>query len=256
MESGEEIRRFVGQPYAVDAVAFSPDGRLAVSAGPGAMAILWDVATGAEIRRFEDYWEDSMWTTESYWDVLFSPDGEQIYAAHSYGPIIVWDVESGAKIRELAGHQQFAAGITFSNDGQRLVSGGSDSQIIFWDTQTGNILRRYDNHAGGMTSALQLSPDETLLFGGNLNGTLSLWHVETGEEIRRYKDGFITSPIFTPDGNNAVVGFRDGTVELWRIDATLEELLTWTQNNRYITELTCEQRELYRVEPLCEPESN
>jgi WD40 repeat protein/serine/threonine protein kinase len=256
VETGEEIRRFVGQPYAVSALAFSPDGRLALSSGNGAIVILWDVETGAEIRRFEDYWEDSMWTTESYWDVRFNPDGKQIYAAHSYGPIIVWDVESGAKIQELAGHQQFAAGITFSNDGQRLVSGGSDSQIIFWDTQTGNILHRYDNHAGGMSSALQLSSDETLLFGGNLNGTNSLWRIETGEEIRRYKDGFTISLNFIPDGYHSVVGFHDGTVELWRIDSTLDELLSWTQNNRYIPDLTCEQRELYRVEPLCEPESD
>jgi WD40 repeat protein len=254
IETGEEIHRFVGQPYAVSALAFSPDGRSAVSAGNGAMAILWDMETGEEIRRFEDYWVDSPWSIESYWDVQFSPDGKQIYAAHSKGPIIVWDVESGAKIRELTGHQQFAAGMTFSNDGQRLVSGGADSQIIFWDTQTGNILHRYDNHAGGMTSALQLSPDETLLFGGSLSGITSLWQVDTGEEIRRYKDGFTISSNFIPDGNHAVVGFHDGTVELWRIDSTLDDLLSWTQNNRYIPDLTCEQRELYRVEPLCEPE--
>jgi hypothetical protein len=28
--------------------------------------------------------------------------------------------------------------------------------------------------------------------------------------------------------------------------------LAWTQNNRYIPELTCQQRERYGVEPLCE----
>jgi WD40 repeat protein/DNA-binding CsgD family transcriptional regulator len=255
VETGEEIRRFVGQPYAVEAVAFSPDGRLAVSSGHGAMAILWDVETGAVIRRFEDHWVDSMWGTESYWDIRFSPDGKQIFAAYSYGPIIAWDVESGVKIQELVGHRTAAAGITFSNDGQRLVSGGSDSQIILWDMDTGSILRRFATHAGG-SGQTQFSPDETLLLGGSLSGITSLWQVDTGEEIRRYKDGFTISSNFIPDGNHAVVGFQDGTVELWRIDATLDELLTWTQNNRYIRELTCEQRELYRVEPFCEPDVN
>ncbi len=254
VETGEEIRRFVGQPYAVEAVDFSPDGRFAVSSGPGAIAILWDVETGTEIRRFEDYWVDSMWGTESYWDVSFSPDGKQIFAAYSYGPIIAWDVESGTKIHELAGHRTAARGITFSKDGQQLVSGGSDSQIILWDMGTGSILRRFATHAGG-SGQIQFSPDETLLLGGSLSGITSLWQVDTGEEIRRYTDGFAPSKNFTPDGNHAVVGFLDGTVELWRIDSKLEELLTWTQNNRYIPELTCEQRELYRVEPLCEPES-
>jgi hypothetical protein len=49
-----------------------------------------------------------------------------------------------------------------------------------------------------------------------------------------------------------LAGYRDGTLEMWRIDSTLDELLSWTENNRYVPELTCEQRELYSVEPLCE----
>jgi WD40 repeat protein/DNA-binding SARP family transcriptional activator len=263
VETGEEIRRFEGQPYAVEAVAFSPDGRLAASAGAGAMAILWDVETGAEIRRFEDYWVDSPWGIETFWDVEFSPDGNrifashtsQVFASHSNGAIIGWDVESGKRIQELFGHSQVAASIVFSKDGQRLVSGGTDSQIILWDMGTGNILRRFATHPGG-TRQVQFSPDESFLLGGSLNGTNSLWRVDTGEEIRRYEGGFVKSMRFTLDGHHAVVGYQDGRVELWRIDSTLEELLTWTRNNRYIPELTCEQRQLYRVEPLCEPESN
>jgi WD40 repeat protein len=218
------------------------------------MAILWDVETGEEIRRFEDYWVDSMWPIESYLDIQFSPDGQQIFASHASGPIIGWDVDSGEQIQQLVGHNLAAEGIVFSNDGQRLVSGGSDSQIILWDMQTGNILRRFANHVGGI-GQVQLSPDETLLLSGSINGTNSLWRVETGEEIRRYGGGFVVSPHFTPDGRHAVVGYQDGAVELWRIDSTLDELLTWTRNNRYVPELTCEQRELYRVEPLCELES-
>ena len=93
-----------------------------------------------------------------------------------------------------------------------------------------------------------------MLLGGSLNGTNSIWRVDTGEEIRRYGGGVVKSPRFTPDGRQAVVGYQNGRVELWRIDTTLDDLLTWTRNNRYILELTCEQRELYRVEPLCEPD--
>jgi WD40 repeat protein len=142
-------------------------------------------------------------------------------------------------------------GIVFSDDGQRLVSGGLDAQAILWDMQTGNILRRFNNHAGDV-GEVRFSPDETLLLGGSGDGTNSLWRVETGEAIRRYGGGFVISPNFSPDGRHAVVGYRDGAVELWRIDSTSDELLTWTQNNRYIPELTCEQRELYRIEPPCE----
>ena len=263
VETGAEIRRFSSQPYAVEVVAFSPDGRLAVSAGEGAMAILWDVETGGEIRRFDDYWVNSPWGTETYWDVEFSPDGKrlfashtsQAFASHSNGAIIGWDVESGKRIQELFGHSEVAASIVFSKDGQRLVSGGTDSQVILWDMGTGNILRRITTHSGG-TGQVRFSPDETLLLSGSLNGTNSLWQVDTGEEIRRYGGGFVNSPHFTPDGRHAVIGYYDGRVELWRIDTTSDELLTWTKNNRYIPELTCDQRELYRVEPLCDAKAD
>jgi WD40 repeat protein/serine/threonine protein kinase/two-component SAPR family response regulator len=250
VETGEEIRRFEGHPYAVFDVEFSPDGSLAVSAGNGAMAILWDVEAGKELHRFEDYWENNIYADKSFWDVKFSPDGSKIFASHASGPIIVWDVESGEEIQQLVGHNG-GTSIVFSNDGQRLVSGGADSQVILWDVQTGNMLRRFSNHAGGV-GQVRFSPDETLLLGGGADGTGSLWRVETGEAIRRYGGGYVFSPNFSPDGRHAVVGFRDGTVELWRIDSTIDELLTWTRNNRYIPELTCEQRELYRVEPLCD----
>lgn len=44
----------------------------------------------------------------------------------------------------------------------------------------------------------------------------------------------------------------DDTVREWRVDATQEDLLAWTEVNRRIGELTCQQREAYHVEPLCE----
>ena len=101
----------------------------------------------------------------------------------------------------------------------------------------------------------QFSPDGQLLLGGTILGNTSLLQVETGEVIRRYP-GFGGFPSFTPDGDKVVVGFNSGVVELWRIDTTLDELLSWVRNNRYIPELTCEQRAFYRIEPLCEPESD
>jgi hypothetical protein len=36
-------------------------------------------------------------------------------------------------------------------------------------------------------------------------------------------------------------------------EKTLPELLDWIQQNRYMAALTCEQRNQYRVEPLCTP---
>jgi WD40 repeat protein len=252
METGQEIRRFEGQPYVVYDVEFSPDGKRAVSSGNGAMVILWDVETGQELRRFEDYFVDSPWPIESFWDVEFSPDGSTILAAYSKGPLILWDVETGEEINQLVGHVDAGAtGITFSANGQRVVSGGWDTQAILWSMESGRIIRRFTNHVGPI-GQIDFTPDEQLMLGGSGDGATTLWDVETGEVIRRYNKGFVMKSVVNADGSEALVGFHDGAVELWRMDTTLEQLLEWTQANRYIPDLTCEQRELYRIEPLCE----
>jgi WD40 repeat protein len=254
LETGEEIRRFEGQPYVVFDVEFSPDGKRAVSSGNGAMAIVWDVGTGQEIRRFEDYFINDPYPVESYWDVEYSPDGNTVLAGYGKGPIFMWDVETGEQIGQLVGHvDSGATGLTVSADGQTVVSGGWDHQAILWDIESGSIVRRFTNHVGPI-GQIAFSPDERLLLGGSADGTNSLWEVESGEEIRRYGNGFVIKPVFNADGSQALAGFHDGAVELWRMDTTLDELLDWTRANRYIPELTCNQRAFYRIEPLCEAE--
>ncbi len=97
-ETGEVLRQFDGHPYAVFDVEFSPDGKQAISSGNGAMAILWDVGSGQEIHRFDDYFEDSPYPGKSFWDVEFSPDGDTILASYGFGPIVIWDAETGEEI--------------------------------------------------------------------------------------------------------------------------------------------------------------
>jgi WD40 repeat protein/serine/threonine protein kinase/DNA-binding XRE family transcriptional regulator len=252
VETGEEIRRFEGQPYVVFDVEFSPDGKRAISSGNGAIVILWDVETGQEIRRFEDFFVDSEWPGESYWDVEFSPDGRSILASYAQGPLIQWDAETGEQTNQLVGHVDTGApGVTFNKDGQKAVSGGFDAQAILWDMEKGDVIRRFTNHAGSL-GQVQFSPDDKLLLGSSSDGTSSLWDVETGDVLRRYGNGWIMKFIFSENGRQALAGYRNGALELWRMDRTLDELLSWTEANRYIPELTCNQRALYNVEPLCE----
>jgi WD40 repeat protein/DNA-binding CsgD family transcriptional regulator len=252
VNTGEEIRRLEGQPYVVFDVEFTTDGKRAVSSGNGPVAILWDVESGQEIRRFEDLFVDVNSGAESFWDVAISPDGRTILAPYSKGPIIEWDADTGKLIKEFEGHDGIGSpGITFNKEGTKAVTGSFDTQAILWDVATGGIIRRFTNHAGSL-GQVAFSPDETQLLGGSDDGMSSLWDIETGDELRRYGNGWVMRFDFTPDGSEALAGYRDGTLEMWRIDSTLEELKSWTENNRYIPDLTCEQRELYNVEPLCD----
>ena len=57
---------------------------------------------------------------------------------------------------------------------------------------------------------------------------------------------------FVPDGGSFLVAADTDAVHEWRVDATQDDLLTWVAANRHLPELTCQQRERYRIQPLCD----
>ncbi len=59
---------------------------------------------------------------------------------------------------------------------------------------------------------------------------------------------------FSPDSKTAFSASTDGMLVEWHIgEKSLPELLDWIKANRYVRELTCDERTQYRVEPLCNP---
>jgi len=62
----------------------------------------------------------------------------------------------------------------------------------------------------------------------------------------------VASVAFAPDGRSAFSVSSDGTIIQWRTaEWSIGDLAAWATDNRYQRELTCEERALYRVEPLC-----
>ena len=52
LETGKQLRRFVGHENAVSAVQFSKDGQFVLTASRDNTARLWEMKTGKEVRRF------------------------------------------------------------------------------------------------------------------------------------------------------------------------------------------------------------
>jgi len=89
------------------------------------------------------------------------------------------------------------------------------------------------------------------------DGAVILWNFETGEELRRFGGhaAWATDVVFSPDGQIAFSASLDGTLIQWQIaDQPLDELIEWVYANRYIRDLTCDERGQYRVEPPCNAE--
>lgn len=258
-ETGEGRVGFDGHTSRVLSVNFSPDGQSGLSAGCGEFnannacikgeIILWDIATGEEIRRFEGH-------TAAINNAVFSRDGSLIASASDDRTVRIWNAETGEALHTLASHTDRVTNVVFSPDDTLLLSTAWDTTARLWDVATGRELRQLVGHSRAVFGAA-FSPDGTMALTGSADLTIRLWDVVTGGEIRQFEGhtNWVLSVVFSPDGRFILSGAEDNTARTWHLARTLDELIAWGRENRYVPELSCAEREQYRVEPLCETTS-
>ena len=135
-------------------VVFSPDGKHAM-AGAREKVVLWDVASGKELRRF-DYPATSS-------PLAFSRDGA-LAAAGGWGKDIdLWDIASGRLVQRFSGASSLTRSIALSPDRTRLAAGDDDLNLTIWNTRTGAVIRRQKEPEN--VDQLQFSADGSRIIG-------------------------------------------------------------------------------------------
>jgi RNA polymerase sigma factor (sigma-70 family) len=191
------------------ALAYSPDGKMIVTSGVGRALVLWDAATGKELRVFPSHGQPR--------GVAFSPDGKLIATTEQLGQL--WDVATGKMLCELKNVQGGVHALAFAPDGRTLATANGDGAVHLWDPASGEEKRRLDGGRGGV-HAVAYSPDGTSLASGGNGGVIHLWDAAGGKERRRFaaaKNGTIWSVVFSPDGKHLAVGSNEDTPRLWDV---------------------------------------
>src|SRR5262249_3827945 len=85
--SGNEHRQLKGDQAEVNSMAFSPNGKILLSAGQDKKVRLWDVATGKELRHWDSHLQNR------FMKPVFSSDSKLLAAADDL--IRLWEVDSG-----------------------------------------------------------------------------------------------------------------------------------------------------------------
>jgi tetratricopeptide (TPR) repeat protein len=114
-----------GHAY-VTTVAFSPDGRAAVSGSLDKTLKLWDLATGKEIRTLRGH-------PDYVNSVAISFDGRTALSGSWDKTLKLWDLASGKEIRTLQGHTGPVTSVAISPDGRTVLSGSEDKTVRIWD---------------------------------------------------------------------------------------------------------------------------
>jgi WD40 repeat protein/DNA-binding SARP family transcriptional activator len=252
LKTWQESNALQGHQSFVTCIEFLPDGSRALSGSGDGTLILWDLQSGQLL-----YQLDALAREPGVWALAISPDGSTALSDTGQGSMILWDLQRGELLRILRGPDPDgwtgASGIAYRPDGTTALSVGGDGRIIEWDLESGQAIRQIGEHPGLRTRVV-VTPDGRLAMTAGMDGALMLWDLETGRLIRRSEGhGVIFDLTLSADGETVFFGSSDTTIILWRLSnpgsAALKE---WIKENRYVRPLSCAERELYRVEPLCE----
>jgi WD40 repeat protein len=210
-------RQLAGHTGRVYSVAFSPDGSQIVSGSEDNRLILWDVASGEIIHRFEGHTSDVN-------SVAFSPDGSQIVSGSYDKTLILWDVANSELVHRFEGHTLGVRSVAFSPDGSQIVSGSYDKTLILWDVASSELVRRFRGHISEV-NGIAFSPDGSQIVSASghfeyKDNQLILWDVASGEIMHRFEGADIShvfSVAFSPDGSQIVSGSEDEGPILWDV---------------------------------------
>jgi WD40 repeat protein len=204
--------------FEVYGVAFVSDLR-AVSAGNANIAILWDLATGAEDGRLETGLNEVLCLS-------LSSDGRLLLGG-AQGRLIlrgaVWD----KKGVPYAGHLDDVRAAAFFPDGERFVSSGGgdgkekgrgDYAVRLWRRENLNPVELQGHEA--RVNGVAVSPDGRRILSGDAAGNLRLWDAIAGVELPRFEQSVgdksaVSCVAISPDGAEVVTGHEDGTVRVW-----------------------------------------
>lgn len=203
------LQTAVRHPTRVQAAAFSPDGRTALTGGYDGTLRLWDTSRGVAIGTPGAH-------TGEVKTAAFSRDGRAVLTGGFDKVARLWNAQSG----EPLGPRLLHAGVVLSTDigpdGKTVVTGTSEGTVHLWDGRTGQPLVPPLRHLRDVI-AVRFSPDGQQLLTGSHDHTAQLWEVATGRKIGPPlpHDGPVLAVAISPDGKLGVTGSLDQKARLW-----------------------------------------
>ncbi len=246
LTDGGEVARYDVPDTRVYMIDLHPDGEHFASASGDGIIRMWHIESGQVVKEFLGHSADVN-------GLHISDDGALIAsAAGNWGgedhTLRLWDAESGELLATYEGHTAIVNYARIAPNKQFIISTSWDDTVRMWDIASGEEVRRFVGHSGN-TFGIDISSDSMTLLTTSSDSTVRMWDIATGEELNRFDQhsDWVQEIVFGPDETFAVSASQDTTLRRWRIRRRADDLIAWAQDNRYIRELSCAERESFRL---------
>jgi WD40 repeat protein len=196
----------------INALALSPDGRLAALACDDGGARIVELATGRILRERYDH-------EGAVLSCAFSPDGSRIAFGGWDDRVALYGLECSRPYALIPGHAEPVNALAFARDGRSLALGGFMGTVSIWDAETGREIGVAGRHEGSVKSVAALPGGGWLSSGRDghlrIHGDRPAIH-EHGES-RAFEVGptIVNGVAVDPSGRRAACVSRSRGVEVF-----------------------------------------
>ncbi len=210
--TGQRWQRTLNHDPRVNALSFSPDGKLLAAGGGTAVTIWnmdWHVVTSFSLG------DDAVHA------VAFRDDSSQI-AVGAGTSIVLYEIETGRTIHTFTGHSDTVLSVAFAPNASVIVSGGMDETVRVWDCTDGSLKLEIRTAKATLDPvyAVAVSPGgEYVAIGGRME-TISIVKLSDGVEVTQLNGhtDTVVSLAFGGVGRWICSGSVDKTVRVWDVE--------------------------------------
>jgi WD40 repeat protein len=235
---------------AVNAIAFSADGKYLATGGEDKSIYIWNFSSGEIIYSITDnfYPVKSMqfapgdellvtsgpdvkvidydgnlkgafsgYTTH-IWSFDYNDKTNKVIAGSYSRRVNVWDFISGGVIASFDGHEKSVLAVCFSPDGKYAVTGSLDRTVRVWNVDSAKELQKLERHSDNIL-AVKFHPSGRYFTSASLDNTIRLWDLDSARIVKTYAghEKGVLDIDFSADGYYLASGSADNTVILWEV---------------------------------------